>query len=125
MPIHQGLCLVEIERVKAAAERFGGRFLTRVFTPGELDYCGSGAARHQRLAGRFAAKAALRAAFRQAGLPAPSFRALEVERDAWGMPSVAPPPATTAGTRLMLSLSHSKTLAAACAVVAHGASRRD
>ena len=76
MPVHQGICLVEIERVKAAAERFGGRFLERVFAPGELDYCGEGAARHQRLAARFAAKAAVRAALRQAGLPAPPYRAL-------------------------------------------------
>jgi len=126
MPINQGICLVEIERVKAAAERFGGRFLDRVFASGELDYCGEGAARHQRLAARFAAKAAVRAALRQAGLPAPSYRALEVKRDEWGMPYLILPESVTTETRILLSLSHTRTLAAACAaLVKTGPDRRD
>jgi holo-[acyl-carrier protein] synthase len=126
MPAYQGICLVEIERVKAAAERFGGRFLKRVFAPGELHYCGESATRHQRLAARFAAKAAVRAALRQAGLPAPPYRALEVERDEWGTPHVAPGSGLSPGLKVLLSLSHTRTLAAACAVIVkNGAGRRD
>ena len=118
MPVHQGICLVEIERVKAAVERFGGRFLSRIFVPAELDYCGEGAARSQRLAARFAAKAAVRAALRQAGLPAPPYRALEVERDEWGMPYVTPGSGLSPGLKILLSLSHTRTLAVAYAIVA-------
>ncbi|MEI6634533.1 MAG: 4'-phosphopantetheinyl transferase superfamily protein [Chlamydiota bacterium] len=117
MSVYQGICLVEIERVKAAAERFGGRFLDRVFARGELDYCGEGAARPQRLAARFAAKAAVRAALRQAGLPAPPYRALEVERDEWGMPYLKLLKGVMNGVRILLSISHTRTLAAACAAV--------
>jgi holo-[acyl-carrier protein] synthase len=126
MPVHQGICLVEIERVKAAAERFGGRFLERVFTPAELDYCGAGAARPQRLAARFAAKAAVRAALRQAGLTPLPFRAFEVERDEWGMPHLTLLKGVMNGARILLSLSHTRTLAAAyAALVKEDADRRD
>ncbi len=53
--IYHGIDTVEIERVRAAAERFGERFLSRVFTPGELSrYAG----RPHSLAARFAAKEA-------------------------------------------------------------------
>ncbi len=34
-----GTDLIEIERVRASLERFGDRFMERVFTPGEIRYC--------------------------------------------------------------------------------------
>ena len=117
MPAYQGLCLVEIERVKAAEKRFAGRFLSRVFTPGELGYCGTGAARPQRLAARFAAKAAVRSALRQAGLSPLPFRLIEVERDPWGMPHLKSLKGITPAARILLSLSHTRTLAVAYAMV--------
>src|SRR5512144_1334949 len=50
-----GVDLVEIERIELAVQRHGRRFLCRVFTDGELAYCGR---RPDRLAARFAAKEA-------------------------------------------------------------------
>lgn len=119
-PAFHGLCLVEIERVKAAEERFGARFLSRVFTPAELAYCGSGAARLQRLAARFAAKAAVRAALRQAGLPPIPYRLLEVARDEWGMPHLVLHEPIASEARILVSLSHSRILAVACTVLVEG-----
>src|SRR5947209_14772455 len=58
-----GVELVEVERIQHSIDRFGDRFLQRVFTPGEIEYSISMkfAARH--LAARFAAKEAVSKAF--------------------------------------------------------------
>ena len=53
-----GMDAVEIDRIAASVERYGDRFLQRVFTPQEVAYC----RRHRNpapsLAARFAAKEA-------------------------------------------------------------------
>ncbi len=51
-----GVDLVEIRRVERILERYGDRFLSRVFTPAEILYC---RARPAELAARFAAKEAV------------------------------------------------------------------
>jgi holo-[acyl-carrier protein] synthase len=123
MAYYPGICMIEIERVRTAEERFGSRFLKRLFTPAELSYCGAGAARHQRLACRIAAKIAVRSALLQAGLNQIPWLALDVTRDEWGKPSI-----DLTGTRercskrpvacsILLSLSHSRDLAVASAIV--------
>lgn len=53
--LRTGVDLIEIERIGKAIERHGDRFLNRVFTQGELEYCGN---RLESLAGRFAVKEA-------------------------------------------------------------------
>ena len=52
--------MAEVRRVRLAVERFGARFLERVFTPRELAYVDKRgtASRFERLAARFAAKEA-------------------------------------------------------------------
>lgn len=50
-----GIDVIEIERIAHAHERWGNRFLHRVYTERELAYCRGKA---QRLAGRFASKEA-------------------------------------------------------------------
>ena len=55
-----GLDLTEIERVAETEERRGERFLARIFTPEEREYCERRAARrHVHYAGRFAVKEAV------------------------------------------------------------------
>ena len=54
--IRTGLDLVEIDRVQASVDRFGDRFLLRVFTEAELEICNG---RPGSLAARFAAKEAV------------------------------------------------------------------
>lgn len=53
---HTGIDAAEISRIARAVDRWGQRFLDRVYTPAEQHYCGH---RPHRLAGRFAAKEAI------------------------------------------------------------------
>lgn len=52
-----GIDLISTDRIRQSVNRFGDRFLRRVFTPQEISYCESrGAARFESYAARFAAK---------------------------------------------------------------------
>ncbi len=53
-----GVDLAEVARVRAAMERFGARFIERVFTAAEIAYVERKANRFERYAARFAAKEA-------------------------------------------------------------------
>jgi holo-[acyl-carrier protein] synthase len=54
-----GVDMVDCRRLEAAISRHGDRFLRRVFTAAELDYCLGRKRRLEHLAGRFAAKEAV------------------------------------------------------------------
>ncbi len=56
MLLKTGVDIIEIPRIQAALDRFGERFLRRVFTPGEIAECKG---RADALAVRFAAKEAV------------------------------------------------------------------
>ena len=58
MIVGTGIDIAEVPRIRKSIERFGERFLHRVFTPGERRYCDSKANRVERYAARFAAKEA-------------------------------------------------------------------
>ena len=58
MIVGTGVDIAEVGRIKAAVERFGERFLKRVFTPAEVRYCMGKPNAAERLAARFAAKEA-------------------------------------------------------------------
>ncbi len=54
-----GIDIIEIERIKESIERTGEKFLKRVFTDKEIEYCESKKnQKYQHYAGRFAAKEA-------------------------------------------------------------------
>jgi holo-[acyl-carrier protein] synthase len=53
-----GVDLAEVPRIRASIERFGTRFVERIFTPGEIAYVERKANRYERYAARFAAKEA-------------------------------------------------------------------
>jgi holo-[acyl-carrier protein] synthase len=53
-----GIDLAEVPRIRASIERFGGKFIQRIFTPGEIAYVERKANRFERYAARFAAKEA-------------------------------------------------------------------
>jgi len=57
-PCRIGVDMVAVADVDASLERFGGRYLVRVFTPHEVESC-VGRRRAERLAARFAAKEAV------------------------------------------------------------------
>jgi holo-[acyl-carrier protein] synthase len=56
LPLSVGVDLVEIPRIRRALERWGERFLQRVYTPAEIAHCRG---RAPELAVRFAAKEAI------------------------------------------------------------------
>jgi holo-[acyl-carrier protein] synthase len=58
MIVGTGVDITEVSRIRAAVDRFGERFLHRVFTPDEVRYCISKVNAAERLAARFAAKEA-------------------------------------------------------------------
>jgi len=77
-----GIDLVEVDRIAAALERFGERFLNRVYTPDELHIVGRNPS---RLAGRFAVKEACAKAL-GTGIDGPRWRDIECLRDDTGKP---------------------------------------
>ena len=78
--LHVGIDLVQVSRVAESLERFGERFLRRVFTDDEIAYAQSAPAQMvHRLAARFAAKEATIKALRLADC-AINWRELEVRR---------------------------------------------
>lgn len=86
MKLHLGVDLTEVDRVAEILERWGERFVRRVFLPGEL----SARRRHPRaraehVAGRFAAKEATMKAL-GVGWRGLAFRDIEVTRDTRGKP---------------------------------------
>ena len=58
MIVGTGVDIAEVGRIRAAMQRFGDRFLKRVFTPDEARYCLGKPNAAERLAARFAAKEA-------------------------------------------------------------------
>lgn len=57
-----GIDIVEISRLERAIGEYGDRFINRVFTEREIDYCERVARKAERYATRFAAKEAARKA---------------------------------------------------------------
>jgi holo-[acyl-carrier protein] synthase len=53
-----GIDIVEIDRIKNTLEKWNTRFLEKVFTENEINYCNSKANPAQHFAARFAAKEA-------------------------------------------------------------------
>jgi holo-[acyl-carrier protein] synthase len=86
-----GVDLVKVARLKAAIERYGERFLNRVFTPQEIAYCqGRTRGRNEAFALRFAAKEAFSKALgvglRQNGI---RWREVEVVPNPLGKPELS------------------------------------
>jgi holo-[acyl-carrier protein] synthase len=75
-----GIDLTEIGRIGAAIERYGERFLKRVFTEGEVAYCSRRRKSAIHFAGRFAAKEAAMKALGTGHTPEVLWRDIEVVR---------------------------------------------
>lgn len=60
MNFKTGIDIIEVNRIKESIEKYGDKFLNRVFTKKEIDYCESkNVQKFQSYAGRFAAKEAI------------------------------------------------------------------
>jgi holo-[acyl-carrier protein] synthase len=58
MILGTGVDIAEVPRIRETIQRFGDRFLHRIFTEGEINYCERKARRFESYAARFAAKEA-------------------------------------------------------------------
>jgi holo-[acyl-carrier protein] synthase len=83
-----GVDLVENARIERSLERFGERFLKRVFTPGEIEYSQSMKYPARHLAARFAAKEAVSKAFGTGIGKAMGWKDIDVRRKRSGEPFV-------------------------------------
>jgi holo-[acyl-carrier protein] synthase len=88
MIVGTGIDIAEVPRVAQAIERFGERFLERIFTPGERLYCDSKANRIERYAARFAAKEAAMKALGTGWNHGVRWRDCEVVRMPGGRPTL-------------------------------------
>lgn len=113
-----GLDATEIPRIEQALRRFGERFLRRIFTAGEIQYCMGRRHSAQHLAARFAAKEAAMKALGTGQSQGVLWGDIEVVR-AGGPPQlrfhgVAAQRFDALGCRTaLLTLTHSETLALA------------
>lgn len=117
-----GLDAIEPERVAKAVARWGERFLSKVFTPAELELCGG---RVLSLAGRFAAKEAVAKAL-GTGIGAIAWRDIEVLADDGRRPTVhlrgsaADHAAVRGLSNWSISLTHLRGIALATVVATSG-----
>jgi holo-[acyl-carrier protein] synthase len=108
-----GIDIVEVDRIRRLANRYGDRFLCKIYTDSELATCMAKARPSETLAARFAAKEAFAKAWR--GPVLPGWRDVEVVMD-------GPRPrfrlhGVAAGAKTRLSLSHTHQFAVAVAWV--------
>ncbi len=89
MTIHaHGVDMVECERIAQSIERYGERFLDRVYTSHERDYCYARKNPVPHLAGRFAAKEAVLKVLGTGWTNGIAWTDIEVRNAASGQPSV-------------------------------------
>jgi holo-[acyl-carrier protein] synthase len=81
-----GIDIVECARIENSIERFGDRFLKRIFTEGEIAYSQSMKFPARHFAARFAAKEALSKAFGTGIGQAMGWRDLDVRKKESGEP---------------------------------------
>lgn len=120
-----GIDAVSVARVNGMRERFGERFVRRVFTEAEREYCESRREPAPSLAARFAAKEAVMKALSSGWGRGVRFKEIEVQRLEHGAPSLrlyggARERAEKIGVeKFFISLSHEADMALA-QVIAEG-----
>ena len=114
-----GVDIIEITRIGQTFQRWGERFLRRIYTEGEIRYCRG---RAPQLASRFAAKEAMMKAL-GTGIRGVGWKDIEVVRSRGGPPSIslhgrgARIAASQGVYDIALSLSHSREYAVASVVI--------
>ena len=118
-----GADVIEVQRIRRVLERQGERFLARVFTEEEREYCSRMAQPHKHLAARFAAKEAVSKAF-TTGIGAElGWRSVSVYHGPRNQPLVRLDDKGRAllsdagATHVILTLSHTETVAVAVAAL--------
>lgn len=111
--------IIEISRIKGVISRHGQRFLDKVFTKAEQNYCLQHQDSEKNFAGRFAAKEAIVKALGTGLKNGISWLDFEILNDAAGKPVVHFSPSLQkrfASPNVMISISHCKAYATAFAI---------
>ena len=127
MIVGSGIELAEIARIEQSVERYGPRFLDRIYTAGEQAYCLRKRKSAESFAARFAAKEAAAKALGTGISHGVTWLEIEVVREPGGRPALrfhgrAAERAQRMGVvRTALSITHTRDLAMASVVVEDGA----
>ena len=126
MIVGTGIDLTEVARIEKAVERYGDRFLNRIYTSGEREYCLRKRSPAENLAARFAAKEAGAKALGTGISRGVNWLEIEVVREPGGRPGLhfygrAREIAAGLGVKhAALSLTHTGNLAIASVVLEDG-----
>jgi holo-[acyl-carrier protein] synthase len=126
MIIGTGVDLVEIERFRKVIERLKDRFVLRVFTPGEQQFCNGHRDPVPHLAARFAAKEAVFKALGTGWAKGVTWLDVEVRRERQDAPEILLSgeaqrlSAEKGATVVHLTLSHSEHWAVAMVILESG-----
>ncbi len=115
--------IIEINRIKASIERYQQRFLDRIFTIREQEYCLSRKEPSLHFAGRFAAKEAIAKALGTGFSQGLNWLDIEICHELHGRPYASLSPKAMAlfdSPLLCLSISHCHQYATAFAIWMHG-----
>src|SRR5215471_19384052 len=117
-----GVDVIECSRIQRSIERFGDRFLQRVFTEGEIEYSMSMKFPERHFAARFAGKEAVAKAFGTGIGKTVGWRNIDIQKKGNGEPFLVfsgPAKAVTTErgvTSALITLSHTEHHAVACVV---------
>lgn len=123
MIVGTGIDICEVSRIQAAFDRFGERFLRRVYTAAEIEYCRAKKNAIERFAARFAAKEAATKAIGTGLHFGVTWQDVEVRRAPGGRPTIhfyraaAERFARLGGKHAHLSITHSGDLAVAQVII--------
>ena len=126
MIVGSGIDLVEIERIQQSVERFGSRFLNRIYTDAEQAYCLGKKRAAESLAARFAAKEAGAKALGTGISRGVTWLEIEVVREPGGRPTLrfhgraADMARRLGASRAALSITHTGKLSMASVVLEDG-----
>ena len=112
-----GTDIVEIERIKNSIDKYGLKFIEKIYTPREIKYCQNKKNCYPHFAGRFAAKESVKKAiFSSKIINQIDFKSIEILNDSHGVPVVSMNEALKIKNS-QISISHEKKYAVAFALL--------
>ena len=83
-----GIDLIEVRRIREAIDKYGDRFVNRIYTTVEIEYCSTKKSAALHYAGRFAAKEAAFKAMERGWGGDISWKEIEIHNEPSGAPRV-------------------------------------
>ncbi len=121
MVLGVGIDIIEIERIKDSIEKYGDRFLDKIYTANEIKYCSKKFNKDQHLAARFAAKEAVYKAVASGWEEGINWQDIEVYNDSYGKPEIKPfgklKTFLSNDKQLKISMSHSDNYVTCVAII--------